>query len=172
MPSDSNAPMTSSRPYLLRALYEWIVDNGTTPQILVDATADDLILPDAVRSGEKVVLNISPNAVRDLDIDSDFVSFVARFSGVSHGVTVPVDAVLAVYTRENGQGMMFPDSGPAGPGGESSESTPGPRPVEGVETSPSKSERGDSEADSDDGPDDDPDGSGGGRGRPNLKVVK
>lgn len=157
--------MTSSRPYLLRALYEWIVDNRATPQILVDATADDLILPDAVRSGDKVVLNIAPQAVRDLEIDSDYVSFVARFSGVSHGVSVPVDAVLAVYTRENGQGMMFPESGPAGPGGESDTPAAGPRPVEGVETSSSR--------DGDDGPDDDPDGPDGGtRGRPNLKVVK
>ena len=172
MPSDHNAPMTSSRPYLLRALYEWIVDNGTTPQILVDATADDLILPDAVRSGEKVVLNISPSAVRDLEIDSDYVSFVARFSGVSHGVTVPVDAVLAVYTRENGQGMMFPDSGPAGPGADSRDSASGPRPVEGVETPAGKTVQDGTESDADDGPDDDPDGSGGGRGRPKLKVVK
>lgn len=101
--------MTSSRPYLLRALNEWIVDNGMTPQILVDATHENLQIPDAVRNSEKVVLNIAPAAVRDLEIDDEYVSFIARFSGVSHGVLVPVQAVEAVYARENGKGMMFPD---------------------------------------------------------------
>lgn len=102
--------MTSSQPYLLRALNEWIVDNGFTPQILVDSAHPDLNIPDAVRAGEKVVLNISPSAVRDLEIDNEYVSFVARFSGVSHAVLVPIEAVQAVYARENGQGMMFPEA--------------------------------------------------------------
>lgn len=102
--------MTPSQPYLLRALNEWIVDNGYTPQILVDSTNTDLDIPDSVRASEKVVLNISPGAVRDLEIDNEYVSFVARFSGVSHGVLVPIKAVQAIYARENGQGMMFPDS--------------------------------------------------------------
>lgn len=101
--------MTSSRPYLLRALHEWIVDNGATPQVLVDATHSDLNVPDSARSGDKIVLNISPSAIRDLEIDNEYLSFVARFSGVSHGVVVPVVAIQAVYARENGQGMMFPD---------------------------------------------------------------
>lgn len=171
--------MTSSRPYLLRALYEWIVDNGATPQILVDATAGDLEIPASVRSGDKVVLNIAPEAVRDLEIDDGFVSFVARFSGVSHGVVVPIDAVLAVYTRENGQGMMFPESGPAGPGAEADgragdETMTGPRPVRGA--SPDTGETGgdgDQNDGPDDGPGDGPDSPGGsGRGKPNLKVVK
>lgn len=154
--------MSSSRPYLLRALYEWIVDNGATPQILVDGTDGNLQIPDSVRSGDKVVLNISPSAVRDLDLDAECVSFVARFSGVSHGVVVPIDAVLAIYARENGQGMMFPESEDAP---DAPSDGPGPRPVEG----PAPSER----ADEDEGPDDDPDGPGGGRkGRPNLKVIK
>jgi len=107
--SDSSSNMTSSQPYLLRALNEWIVDNGSTPQILVDSTHPDVNIPDPVRSGDKVVLNISPSAVRDLEIDNEYVSFVARFSGVSHAVLVPVEAVQAVYARENGQGMMFPE---------------------------------------------------------------
>lgn len=159
--------MSSSRPYLLRALYEWIVDNGATPQILVDGTSDDLQIPDNVRSGDKVVLNISPGAVRDLDVDTEYVSFVARFSGVSHGVVVPTEAVLAIYARENGQGMMFPDTeddGQARPDGR------GPRPVAG----PSASQRSEQSAEQDDDdPDDDPDGPGGGRkGPPNLKVIK
>ncbi|NKI34217.1 ClpXP protease specificity-enhancing factor [Wenzhouxiangella sp. XN79A] len=155
--------MSSSRPYLLRALYEWIVDNGATPQILVDGTDAELQIPESVRSGDKVVLNISPSAVRDFDVDADYVSFVARFSGVSHGVVVPIDAVLAIYARENGQGMMFPDAedGDAEPA-----ESPGPRPVEG----PPASERPDGSGED---PDDDPDGPDGGRKRrPNLKIIK
>lgn len=107
--SEQPAAMTSSRPYLLRALNEWIVDNGATPQILVDANHPELSVPDSVRTRDKIALNISPGAVRDLEIDNDYVSFVARFGGVSHGVLVPLVAVQAIYARENGQGMMFPD---------------------------------------------------------------
>lgn len=102
--------MTSSQPYLLRALNEWIVDNGATPQILVDSAHPELNIPDAVRTGDKVVLNISPSAVVDLEIDNEYVSFVARFGGVSHAVLVPVEAVQAIYARESGQGMMFPEA--------------------------------------------------------------
>jgi len=101
--------MSPSRPYLLRALNDWIVDNGATPQILVDAANHDVSIPDSVRTRNKVVLNIAPSAVRDLEIDNQYVSFVARFSGVSHGVLVPIEAVQAIYARENGQGMMFPE---------------------------------------------------------------
>lgn len=107
--SEQPAAMTSSRPYLLRALNEWIVDNGATPQILVDSHHPELSVPDSVRTRDKIVLNISPGAVRDLEIDNDYVSFVARFGGVSHAVLVPLAAVQAIYARENGQGMMFPD---------------------------------------------------------------
>lgn len=102
--------MSPSQPYLLRALNEWIVDNGMTPQLLVDTQHPGLEVPKSILGENKLVLNISANAVRDLLIDNEFVSFVARFSGVSHGVLVPIDAVLAIYTRENGQGMMFPES--------------------------------------------------------------
>lgn len=110
MSDGGSQKMTPSRPYLLRALHEWICDNGLTPQILVDNTHPELTVPDAVRNSDKLVLNISPSAVRDLDIDNEYLSFVARFSGVSHGVVVPIAAVQAVYARENGQGMMFPET--------------------------------------------------------------
>jgi stringent starvation protein B len=112
--TDASAPMSPSRPYLLRALNEWIVDNGATPQILIDSTHAEVEIPDAVRTRDKVVLNISPTAVRDLQIDNEYLSFVARFAGVSHGVLVPIDAVEAIYARENGQGMMFPEPDPDG----------------------------------------------------------
>lgn len=85
-----------------------------TPQVLVDADNPDVSVPAAARSSDRIVLNIAPRAVRDLEIDNEYLSFVARFSGVSHAVLVPTEAVQAIYARENGQGMMFPDEqGPA-----------------------------------------------------------
>jgi stringent starvation protein B len=102
------APMTSHRPYLLRALYEWIADNGLTPHLLVDATRPGVRVPaHAVKDG-RIVLNIAERAVAHLQMDNDDVRFSARFGGVSHAVIVPIDAVLAVYARENGQGMELP----------------------------------------------------------------
>lgn len=100
--------MIPSRPYLLRALHEWILDNGMTPHVLADAGADGVQVPTSAIQNGKVVLNVSPSAVRDLDLSNDFISFVARFSGVTSGVVIPMAAVLAIYARENGQGMMFP----------------------------------------------------------------
>ena len=101
--------MRSSRPYLLRAMHEWIVDSDMTPHIIADAAHPELVVPDSAIQEGKVVLNISPTAVRDLLIDGDFLSFVARFGGVSQAVTVPTAAVQAIYARENGRGMMFSD---------------------------------------------------------------
>lgn len=101
--------MLSSRPYLLRAVHEWIVDSGLTPHLLADADHADLAVPDSARQEGRVVLNISPSAVRDLIIDAELVTFVARFGGVSRAVSVPMAAVQAIYARENGRGMMFPD---------------------------------------------------------------
>lgn len=101
--------MLSSRPYLLRAVHEWIVDSGLTPHLIADADHAELEVPASARQDGRVVLNVSPSAVRDLLIDSDLVTFVARFGGVSRGVSVPMAAVQAIYARENGRGMMFPD---------------------------------------------------------------
>lgn len=104
----SDVTMTSNRPYLIRGLYEWISDNGLTPHILADATAEGVEVPaQAVKEG-KVVLNLSQSAVRELDLGNHFINCTARFGGVSQTVTIPVDAVMAVYARENGQGMLFP----------------------------------------------------------------
>lgn len=100
--------MLSSRPYLVRAIHEWIVDSGLTPHLLVDAEQPGLEVPPSSVQDGRVVLNVSPGAVRDLLIDSEMVTFVARFGGVSQAVTVPMNAVEAVYARENGRGMMFP----------------------------------------------------------------
>lgn len=100
--------MTSQRPYLLRAIYEWIVDNGMTPHVLVDAKRPGVsVPPSTVRDGQ-VVLNIAGRAVGQLRMDNDLIAFNARFGGVSHAVFVPIDAVLAIYARETGMGMALP----------------------------------------------------------------
>lgn len=107
--SEDSAPMTSHRPYLLRALYEWIADNGMTPHLLVDATRPAVQVPlSAVKDG-KIVLNVAERAVQHLEMGNDVIRFSARFGGVSNSVSVPVSAVLAIYARETGQGMALPD---------------------------------------------------------------
>jgi len=99
--------MTSNRPYLLRAIYEWISDNGLTPYLLVDASLPGVLVPvHAIKDG-RIVLNIATRAVVQLEMGQDSVRFHARFSGVSQLVEVPIGAVLAIYAQENGQGMMF-----------------------------------------------------------------
>lgn len=110
--SETTYPMTSHRPYLLRALVEWINDNDMTPHLLVDATMAGVQVPPSSVQDGRVILNISERAVARLYIDNQSVSFSARFGGVSHAVSVPVSAVLAVYSRENGQGMALPDDIP------------------------------------------------------------
>jgi stringent starvation protein B len=100
--------MSSNRPYLLRAIYDWITDNDLTPYLLVDATAEGVNVPPQVVKNGQVVLNLAMRAVANLDLGNECVSFQARFSGVSHSLRVPVRAVLALYAQENGQGMMFP----------------------------------------------------------------
>ena len=99
--------MTSSRPYLIRALYQWIVDNGVTPYVLVDALVQGVDVPQQHIQDNKIVLNIAPMAVEGLTLGDDAISFSARFSGKSVNLLVPIQAVLAIYARENGQGMMF-----------------------------------------------------------------
>ena len=134
--------MTSSRPYLLRALYDWIVDNGLTPHLLVNAEHEAVeVPPDAVQDG-RVVLNVSPTAVRELALGNDAVAFNARFGGRPMDVMVPIKAVEAIYARENGKGMVF---------GEEQDD-------EDDETPPPS------------GPEDG--GGGGGGKKPNLQVVK
>lgn len=112
----TDAPaMTSNRPYLLRALYEWISDNDLSPYLLVDATLPGVRVPTGSAKDGKVVLNIAARAVNKLELGNDGIRFLARFGGVSQAVDVPMAAVLAIYAQENGQGMMFPaeDAPPA-----------------------------------------------------------
>ena len=114
--------MNSSRPYIIRAIYEWIVDNGCTPHLLVDVDIEGVDVPQAYVSDGQIVLNISPTAVVGLDMGNETVAFNGRFGGVATDIAVPVRAILGIYARENGQGMVFdtaeePDVPPDPPAG-------------------------------------------------------
>jgi len=108
MSHDDAPAMTSNRPYLLRAIYDWITDNSLTPYVLVDASREGVRVPPQVIKNGQVVLNLAMRAVANLDLGNEWISFQARFSGVSQSILIPVQAVLALYAQENGQGMMFP----------------------------------------------------------------
>ncbi len=99
--------MNSTRPYLIRAFYEWIVDSDCTPHIVVNAELKDVIVPRDFVEGGQIVLNIAMPAVQDLTLNNEAVSFKAKFGGVAHEIYVPVAAVMAIYARENGRGMVF-----------------------------------------------------------------
>jgi stringent starvation protein B len=101
--------LTSTRPYLLRALHEWISDNDETPLVVVDANAADVDVPPGHVKDGRIVLNIGWSATRNLQMDNDQISFSARFGGVSHAVNFPLAAVQGIYARESGQGMLFQD---------------------------------------------------------------
>jgi stringent starvation protein B len=151
----SSTAMTSNRPYLLRALYEWINDNNLTPYILVDATQPDVMVPPSTVKDGKVVLNIAMRAVESLELGNEALSFKARFGGVSQFLYVPVAAVLAIYAQETGQGMMLPaDEGAAE--------------EEGLDAYEPDAE---AEADDDSGPEDPPKPPAPGKGG-HLRIVK
>lgn len=135
--------MTSNRPYLIRALYEWLLDNDLTPHLLVDADFEGVQVPGQFVEDGRIVLNVNPSAVINLVMTNELISFNARFGGTETDVFIPPLAVLGIYARENGRGMLFPDEG----------------------------EDIDSSADGD-GPDDDNSPPTPPKGRPALKVVK
>lgn len=99
--------MTSSRPYLIRAIYEWILDNDMTPYLLVNDDHPDVVLPKEFVEDGKIVLNISPSAVQSLALGNEDITFSARFSGKPMQVFVPIENASALYAKENGQGMIF-----------------------------------------------------------------
>lgn len=120
--------MTSSRPYLLRAIYQWIVDNGLTPHILVNAEDEQVRVPRQYVEQGKIVLNIAPMAVHGLMLGNEDVTFNARFGGTPMDIYVPMGRVLAIYARENGQGMMFgeEEDGDGPPPDDTGGDAPGP----------------------------------------------
>ena len=119
--------MTSTRPYLIRALYEWIVDNDCTPHLLVTTSVPGVSVPEAFVSDQRIVLNIAPMAVRNLELGRERITFDGRFAGQSRSIDVPVGAVLAIYARENGKGMAFDAEEATTP---PEPPPPGPAPVE------------------------------------------
>ncbi len=117
--------MTSNRPYLIRALYDWLVDNGLTPHLLVEVRADDVIVPTQFVEDGKIVLNVGPTAVRHLELTNESIRFEARFGGSPMQVAFPPAAVLGIYARENGRGMLFPEE-PAEASGTAPDDEPEP----------------------------------------------
>lgn len=103
----TNKPELPQRPYLLRAMHAWISDNGQTPHVAVDASLPGVIVPTQYVQDGKIILNIGFNAVTALDIGNERLSFQARFGGAAFAVSVPVRAVLGIYARETGRGMVF-----------------------------------------------------------------
>ncbi|WP_299178119.1 ClpXP protease specificity-enhancing factor [uncultured Neptuniibacter sp.] len=99
--------MKPSRPYILKALYDWLLDSELTPHLLVDAENGEAIIPVQFVENGQIVLNINPSAVRNFYVDDLGISFNARFSGQPMDIFVPMSAILAIYARENGQGMGF-----------------------------------------------------------------
>ena len=99
--------MTSLKPYLIRSLYDWIIDNQLTPHLLVDATHPLAALPEAYIENDRIVLNIRPAAIQDLSIGNTAIEFNARFNGQPMHIIAPVAAVMAIYAKENGKGMVF-----------------------------------------------------------------
>lgn len=105
--SEQELNLTPTRPYLARAIYEWICDNNLTPYLLVDATKPYTDVPTQFIQDGQIVLNIVPHAVHKLNMSNDVVTFSARFGGVSRDIYVPFNAVLGLYAKENGQGLFF-----------------------------------------------------------------
>ena len=97
----------SKKPYFIRAMFEWISDNGYTPHLLIDASFDNISIPRKFVEKERITLNISSSATRNLTIDSDIISFDARFDGKSMSVQFPPEAVINIYARETSEGMFF-----------------------------------------------------------------
>lgn len=105
--SDNPTSITPTRPYMVRAIYQWIEDNALTPYLMVDATADNLQIPiEHVQDG-RIVLNIASRATGNMSMENDYINFSARFGGVSQEIWVPIRAVLGIYAKENSQGMFF-----------------------------------------------------------------
>jgi len=120
MRDPNETEVTSTRPYLIRAIHEWCCDNGYTPHITVSVNRSVQVPLEYVKDGE-IVLNVGLTATTGLQLGNDYISFKARFAGVARDIMVPVDQVIAIFARENGQGMAFPQISKP-------ESTPEPEP--------------------------------------------
>lgn len=154
----SEAPVSSTRPYLIRALHEWCADNGFSPYIAVQVDASVQVPMEFVKNGE-IVLDVSMDATSGLRLGNDYIEFKARFGGVAREIIIPVTHVIAIYARENGQGMAFPAPPPAAV----------PAPLASSAAVAPAATSGGTEAGPSDAPDPGPDRPA---GRPQLKRVK
>lgn len=111
MTEQPEAILGSTKPYLIRAIFDWCIDEEQTPQVMVDVSIAGVEVPVGYANEGKIVLNLHPNAVRGLELGNEYLMFSARFAGKSEDIVVPVEAVLAVYARENGQGIVFQADG-------------------------------------------------------------
>ena len=107
--------MTPQKPYLIRAINEWLLDNKLTPYLLVNTLVDGVSVPADYVSDNKIVLNIAPDAVKHFQADNEWISFSARFSGRSVELFIPIEAILGIYGKENNQGMFFSEDEPSSP---------------------------------------------------------
>ena len=119
--------MTPQKPYLIRAIYEWILDNHCTPYLLVNTRIDGVTVPQEYIKDNRIVLNLAPDAIHQLQMDNDWISFSARFSGKAMDLFIPIIAVQAIYGKEKNEGMFFPEDSPPPP----EPSTPKPAPNNG-----------------------------------------
>ena len=156
---------TSTRPYLLRALHDWCTDNGFTPYIAVHVDPTVQVPMEYVKNNE-IVLNVGFEATSGLKLGNEFVEFKARFGGVARDIVVPVDHVVAIYARENGQGMAFPMPTEAGKSEPAGAEARAPTPLRGLRLA--SSEPGNT---AEPAPDEEPPDPAGG-GRPSLKRIK
>ncbi|WP_299259421.1 ClpXP protease specificity-enhancing factor [uncultured Kushneria sp.] len=164
--------MHSSRPYLIRALYQWLLDNDCTPYVVVDAERTGVVVPEQFVQNGQIVLNIGPGAVRELFMENDMVAFNARFGGQPMTVELPIDAIIAIYARENGVGMVFGQE-PVMPDDASDSAEPDNDDLDERDSHLGAVARTDE--DHGEGRNDDDDDDGGSRppkGRPSLKVIK
>lgn len=163
----------STRPYLIRALHEWCMDNGFAPHIAVHVDASVQVPQEFVKNGE-IVLNVSLDATSSLRLGNDFIEFKARFGGVARDIVVPVTHVVAIYARENGQGMAFPAPVVSSMRSETSSAAESVSPSDIAVRSPLRAVPSEVSASSAVEPGDEPphDGPGKGGSRPQLKRVK
>ena len=123
--------MLSNRPYLIRAFYEWIVDNDCTPYVVVDAHHDNVEVPQNFVTNGQIILNIAPRAVTNFEMNNDFIQLSTRFGGIPIDIFCPMGSILGIYAQENGQGMMFepePSEDPTPPQGPKAITPPPPPP--------------------------------------------
>lgn len=172
LPVGPDAQGTSTRPYLIRALHEWCSDNGYTPYLAVAVDASVRVPMEYVKNGE-IVLNVAFDATKGLRLGNEFIEFSARFSGTAREIVVPIDHVIAIYARENGQGMAFPMPSEAADAAEAEETAPAPSNVTGLRLAGTPAPAPEASSDADEVPDDgDEPTPQPPSGRPSLKRIK